>query len=271
LTASLARRFMEKTKIYEALKGVRGRKAVDFVALEQLLVNFSRLIVENRRIKECDINPLVVSSEGMIALDARIVLHEPDITDHELPRLAIRPYPLNYVDTCVLKNGTQVVLRPIRPEDEPLIVAFHRELSEDSVRQRYFEFMSLNERVAHERLLRICFADYDREWTTVAEIEIKGTKEIQRKEIIGVGRLYRVPGTPYARFAMIIVDRYHYLGLGTDLLKHLIGIARQEKIEMIDARILSENVGMIKLCRSLGFSITPDKDPDISVARWKAR
>lgn len=265
LTTSLARRFMEKTKIYEALKGVRGRKAVDFTALEQLLVNFSRLIVENRRIKECDINPLLVSSEGMVALDARIVLYENEIPDSQLPRLAIRPYPLNYVNSYVLKNGTPVTLRPIRPEDEPLIVAFHRELSEDSVRQRYFEFMSLDERVAHERLLRICFADYDREWTTVAEIDREGNKEI-----IGVGRLYRVPGTSYARFAMIIIDRYHHLGLGTELLKHLIGIARQEKITMIDARILSENVGMIKLCRRLGFTISQDKDPDISIAQWKA-
>lgn len=265
LTASLARRFMEKTKIYEALKGVRGRKAVDFAALEQILVNFSRLIVDNRRIKECDINPLLVSGEGMVALDARIVLHAPEITESELPKLAIRPYPLNYVSSCVLKNGTKVILRPIRPEDELSIVAFHRELSEDSVRQRYFEFMSLGERVAHERLLRICFADYDREWTTVAEIDAEGSKKI-----IGVGRLYRVPGTPYARFAMIIVDRYHHLGLGTELLKHLIGIARQEKIAMIDARILSENVGMIKLCQRLGFTISPDKDPDISIAQWKA-
>lgn len=265
LTTRLARRFMEKTKIYEALKGVRGRKAVDFFALEQLLVNFSRLVVENRRIKECDINPLLVSGEEMVALDARIVLHAPEIADSELPKLAIRPYPLNYLTSCTLKNGTKVILRPIRPEDELLIVAFHRELSEDSVRQRYFEFMSLSERVAHERLLRICFADYDREWTTVAETDVDG-----QRNIIGVGRLYRVPGTSYARFAMIIVDRYHHLGLGTELLKHLIWIAKQENITMIDARILSENEGMIKLCRRLGFDISADKDPYVSIAQWKA-
>lgn len=265
LNNGLARRFMEKTKIYEALKGVRGRTAVNLVALEELLVNFSRLVVENRRIKECDINPLLVSGDDMIALDARIVLHEESIQDSELPKLAIRPYPLNYVVSSSLKNGTKVVLRPIRSEDESLIVDFHRELSEDSVRQRYFEFMSLDERVAHERLIRICFTDYDREWTTVAEVDFpKG------KRIIGVGRLFRVPGTCYARFTMIIVDNYHNLGLGTQLLEHLISIAKQENIEMIDARILTENTGMIKICKCAGFVISPDKDPYVTRAQWQA-
>ena len=160
----------------------------------------------------------------MIALDARIVLHDAYVLDSQLPKLAIRPYPLNYVMTASLRDGTKVTLRPIRPEDERLIVDFHRELSEDSVRQRYFDFMSLDERVAHERLIRICFTDYDREWTTVAEID-----GANGKRIIGVGRLYRVPGTRYARFAMIIVDKYHNRGLGTELLQHLISIAKQEK------------------------------------------
>lgn len=266
LNASLARRFMEKTKIYEALCGVRGQKAVDLEALEEILVAFSRLIVEHRRIKECDINPLMISSDEMVALDARVVLHDPNISDAELPKLAIRPYPVNYVCHTLLKDGTQVILRPIRPEDERLLVEFHRELSENSVRQRYFEFMSLDERTAHERLLRICFTDYDREWTTVAEIE-----GVNGPEIIGVGRLFRVPGTNYARFAIIIVDNYHNRGLGTQLLQHLISIAKHEKIDMIDARILSENVGMIKICQDQGFIISPDKDPYVTRAQWQSK
>lgn len=264
LNATLARRFMEKTKIYEALRGVRGQQAVNLEALEDVLVNFSRMIVEHRRIKECDINPLLVSNDEMVALDARIVLHEASVTDEELPKLAIRPYPLNYVCHTLLKDGTPVVLRPIRPEDEHLIVALHKELSENSVRQRYLAFMSLDERTAHERLIRICFTDYDREWTTVAEIE-----NGEGPAIIGVGRLFRVPGTNYARFAMVIIDNYHNRGLGTQLLQHLISIAKQEQIEMIDARILSENTGMIKICRDQGFEISPDKDPFVTRAQWK--
>lgn len=265
LNSTLARRFMEKTKIYEALCGVRGRKPVNLELLEDILINFSRLIVEHRRIKECDINPLLASDERIIALDARIVLHDKSISDEQLPRLAIRPYPLNYVCFSTLKNGEAVVLRPIRPEDEKLIVAFHKELSENSVRQRYFDFMTLDERVAHDRLIRICFTDYDREWTTVAELGSDKTKKI-----IGVARLYCVPGTRYARFAMIIVDNYHHLGLGTQLLQHLIEIAKKEQIKMIDARILSENVGMIKICQRLGFAISPDKDPFVTRAQWQA-
>jgi acetyltransferase len=264
LTSTLALRMMEKTRIFEALHGVRGRKPVDISALENILIDFSRMVVENRRIKECDINPLFVSENEIIALDARVVLHESDVTDDDLPQLAIRPYPLHHVLNASLKDGTPIILRPIRPEDEPLIVAFHRELSENSVRQRYFEFMSLDERVAHERLIRICFTDYDREWTLVAEIEGK-----EASQIIGVGRLFLVPGTRYAHFALIIVDNYHNLGLGTCLLQHLMTIAKQENIEMIDARILSENVNMIKLCRQLGFTLSPDTDPYVTRAQWK--
>ena len=265
LNAALARRLIEKTKIYEALKGVRGRPPVNLEALEELLVNFSRFIVENRRIKECDINPLLVSEEGMVALDARILLHEASVSDVELPKLAIRPYPMQYVSHCKLKNGISVVLRPIRPEDEQMIVEFHRQLSEDSVRQRYFEFMSLDERVAHERLMRICFTDYDRDWTTVAEIDAPNGKAI-----IGAGRLYRIPGTSYAHFALIIVDRCHNQGLGTELLRQLIHVAQQEKISMIDARVLSENEGMIKICQRAGFKIARDSDRFMTRVQWKA-
>lgn len=264
LNANLARLFMEKTKIYEALKGVRGQKAVNLEGLEGLLVKFSRMIAENPRIKECDINPLVVSGEEMIALDARVVLHDATIPYADLPKPAIRPYPLKYVAKATLKGGIEVVLRPIRPEDERMIVAFHKDLSEHSVRQRYFEFMSLDERVAHERLIRICFADYEREWTTVAEAVGKDGK----KMIIAAGRLHKIPGTRIARFAMIIADDYHNKGLGTELLRHLIMIAEKEHIEMIDARILSENAGMIKICERLGFKISPDKDPFVTRAQW---
>jgi len=106
-TATLARRMMEQTRIYEALKGIRGRPPVNFVALEQLIVRFSQAIVEQRRIREIDINPLLVSEKGVIALDARIVLHSPDISDARLPRPAIRPYPAQYVTTRVCLSGTR--------------------------------------------------------------------------------------------------------------------------------------------------------------------
>jgi len=254
LSHHLASLLMQKTRIYEALLGVRGRKGVDMRALEQILVRFSQLVVENPWIKECDINPLLVSSEEMVALDARIVLNDLSMAEAQLPKPAVRPYPINYVLHWKLKNGTPVVLRPIRPEDESLVIAFHKDLSENSIRQRYFAFLSLDERVAHERLIRICFTDYDREFPIVAEVADSATGE---PSIIGVARLSRVPGTDSAHFKMIIADAYHNLGLGTRLLQQLIEIAGQERIKSIDAKIYSENVGMIKICQSLGFVCCP--------------
>ncbi|MFI5344597.1 MAG: bifunctional acetate--CoA ligase family protein/GNAT family N-acetyltransferase, partial [Chlamydiales bacterium] len=239
LNVNLARQLMKKTKIYESLLGVRGKKAINMLKLEEILVNFSNLIVENPRIQECDINPLVVSDQEMIALDARIVLHEATLSNQELPRLAIRPYPINYVASVNLKNGLVVTLRPIRPEDGSLIKRFHSELSEQSVYQRFFAFLSLDQRITHERLVGICFNDYDREFAIVAEI----TDKSQQKQIIGIGRLSKVPGIDRARLKMIIIDAYHHLGLGTELMKYLIVLAEKEKIQAIDAYILSENAG----------------------------
>ena len=257
LNVNLTRRLMEKTKIYEALKGIRGRKPVDLACLEHILMRFSQLIVENPWIKECDVNPLMASPDEIIALDARVVLFE---KEEELPRLAIRPYPVDYILPWKLKNGLQVILRPMRPEDETMTLAFHKELSENSVRQRYFEFMTLNERVAHERLIRICFNDYDREFGIIVELSDPKTGE---KKIIGIGRLSRIPGTKSAQYKVNIADAYHKLGLGTKLLEFLISIARKEKIERIYAHILSENENMLKICKREGFSITTTEEPNI--------
>ena len=120
LNTTLARRMMEATKIYSALKGVRGRKSVDLAALEKFMVGFSQLVAEQRWIKEIDINPLFASADDLVALDARVILHDPKTTEAQLPRLAIRPYPTQYVATWKLKDGTPVTIRPIQPEDEPL-------------------------------------------------------------------------------------------------------------------------------------------------------
>src|SRR5581483_8235814 len=117
LNATLARRMMERTKIFTALKGVRGRASANIAELEQLLVRFSQLVVEQPWIKEIDINPLIVSPERILALDARILLHDTKTPESTLPRSAIRPYPTQYVSPWKLKNKKRVVIRPIRPED----------------------------------------------------------------------------------------------------------------------------------------------------------
>ncbi|HSV72289.1 MAG TPA: bifunctional acetate--CoA ligase family protein/GNAT family N-acetyltransferase [Chthonomonadales bacterium] len=252
LNSTLARRMMEQTRIHEALLGVRGRRPCDMAALEHLMVVFSLLVVEQRRIKEIDINPLMASPDGHLALDARVVLHDRDVRDEDLPRLAIRPYPIQHVTPWVLKDGSAVTVRPIRPEDEPLVVRFHETLSEESVYMRYFHAMKLSQRVAHDRLVRICFIDYDREIALVAERDNPQTGD---PEILGVARFGKIHGTNDAEFSMLVGDRWQGLGLGTELLSKLIEIGRDEKVARIIADILPENYVMQHVCEKLGFKL----------------
>lgn len=255
LNATLARRMMEQTKIHTALKGVRGRAPVDLHALEQLLVRFSRLVVEQKWVKEIDINPLLASSEGLIALDARVVVYGGEMSEEKLPKLAIRPYPLQYCTDYTTKGGDLVEIRPIRPEDEPLLVKFHQTLSEQSVRFRYFAAMKFDQRVMHERLLRVCFNDYDREMALVVEHRDEKTNE---REIVAVGRLSRIPGINQAEFAMLVNDLWQNKGLGKKLLSMLLQVARDEKVGTVSADILPENTQMQRICEKLGFSLQRD-------------
>jgi acetyltransferase len=260
LTSTLARRMMEQTKIYQALKGVRGRKPVDLKKLEEILVQFSYLVLEHPRIKECDINPLLASPERLIALDARIILHPPGT---DLPRPAIRPYPMHYEEEWKLKSGAILLLRPIRPDDEPLIAKFHQELSQETVRQRWLKDLRMEERVSHERLSKICFIDYDREIVLVAETAPSG----KGAEIVGVGRVSKIPGTPNATFGLVIKDQWQNQGIGHKLMQKLIQAAKDEKIQEIAAPMLKENTQMQAMCKRLGFSVEPKGNLMIATLR----
>lgn len=286
LTTTLARRMMERTNIYTALRGVRGRSAVDLQALEHLLVRFSQLVVEQRFIKEIDINPLLATpiargagvdsdafglsssggtgKTGLIALDARILLHDPSLNRDQLPKLAIRPYPSRYIRPWTMKDGTTINIRPIRPEDEPLLVKFHETLSAHTVYLRYFQSLELSRRVEHERLVRICFIDYDREMALVAEKTAAASKSNGGdgdgdSEIIGVGRLSKLHGTNEAEFAVLVGDLYQGTGLGTELLRRLLQVARDEKLDRVSAYMLSENSGMRRVSEKLGFRLRYDE------------
>ncbi|HZP81759.1 MAG TPA: GNAT family N-acetyltransferase, partial [Chthonomonadaceae bacterium] len=259
LNTTLARRMMEQTRIYTALQGVRGRRPVDLAALEQIVVRFSDLIVEQRWIKELDINPLLASSESLLALDARVVLHDAALREEDLPRLAIRPYPSQYVTPWTLKDGTAVTIRPIRPEDEPMMARFHETLSEQSVYLRYCHLMKLSQRVAHERLIRICFNDYDRELALVAETTDPQTGQ---RELMGVARLTRL-NSATAEFALLISDKYQGRGLGTELLRRLLEVARQEGIHHVTADILANNWVMQHIAAKLGFQSERRDDEDM--------
>jgi acetyltransferase len=160
--------------------------------------------------------------------------------------MAIRPYPLQFVKPWVSEDGTEVLIRPIRPEDEPMLARFHATLSERSVYLRYFHMLPLDTRIAHERLTRICFIDYDREMVLVAELE---------GEILAVGRLSKADHANEAEFALLTSDKFQGHGLGTELLKRLLEIARLEGLKRVTADILGENRQMIEICRLLGFRL----------------
>ena len=263
LNTTLAQRLMEQTRIFKALHGVRGKKPVDLVALEGLLVRFSRLIIENPAIKEADINPIVAAPEQIIALDARFVLHPDSVADADLPKPAIRPYPVRYISGWKMKDGTDVTIRPMRPEDEPLMVKFHGALSERSVYMRYFHAAKLGQRVAHERLTRMCFLDYDR---AIALLADRTVPESGEHEILAVGRMTKLHGTNTAEIALLVRDQYQRRGLGSELLSRLIQIARDERLESLHADMLQENIEMQALVRNLGFTVEQTADPAILFA-----
>jgi len=257
LNTTLAQRMMEQTRVYTALRGVRGRKPVNTAALETLLVRFGQLVLEQPWIAEIDINPLLASPERLLALDARIVLYGPDVTLDQLPKPAIRPYPLQYVSAWTTKDGSPITIRPIRPEDEPLMVKFHETLSDRSVYLRYFYSLSLSRRVAHDRLLRICFGDYDREMALVAELTDSGSGE---RRIIAVGRMNKLHNKNEAEVAILVSDQYQNQGLGDELLRRVVEIARHEKLSRLSAEMLPDNMGMQVLFRRQGFQISAGED-----------
>jgi len=253
LNTTLARRMMERTKIYKALKGVRGEKAVNIQELERIVVRFSNLIAEQRWIKELDINPLIASSEQIISLDARVLLFGPEVSENELPQLAIRPYPVQYISYWETKEGAKITIRPIRAEDEPLMVQFHATLSDRSVYLRYLHPMLLSDRAAHERLSRICHCDYEREITIVADKEDAKQDELR---ILGALRLTKLHGTERARFSLLISDQCQGMGIGSELMEKLIPIAREEKIKCLEAIMTSDNESMQSLGKRFGFTFS---------------
>jgi acetyltransferase len=255
LTTTLARRMMENTHILQALKGVRGRKPVDLEKLEEMLVRFSELVIENPRIADIEINPLLAGPDVLLALDARVILHPAGVADAELPRPAIRPYPTQYISGWRSGDGTQFTIRPIRPDDEPLMVDFHGNLSEASVYMRFFLPLKLDVRVAHQRLFTKCFIDYDREMALVAEYTDVGSRHLA-----GVARMIRAHVGNRAEVAFLVADKFQHRGLGTYLLESAIGIARKEGIAVLEASTLSENFNMKDMFVKAGFRFSAPED-----------
>ena len=248
LTTTLGRRAIERTRIGSAIQSRGWERGM--IELERLMVRLGRLVIDIPRIKEIDINPIHVGPNGVSVLDASVILHPSDRHEADLPSPVIRPYPQQYVGPWTLRDGRSITIRPIRPEDEPLMTDFHQHLSDQSVYMRYAGALQLRYRITHDRLARICFNDYDREIALVAVHHAHG-----RPEILAVARMTKLYGSNTAEIAFIIRDRDQRLGLGGELLDRLIRIARDEDIGRLVAEMLIENRGMRKLLTSRGFEI----------------
>ena len=257
LNQVLARRIMEETKIYRLLKyGHRNKPPVNLTKLEEILIRFSNMIVDFPEIKEIDINPLIASENEFYAVDARIIL-DLEVAGKKSPpysNLVIKPYPTKYIMPYRLKDGTQVLLRPIRPEDEPLEAELIRNLSEETKRFRFFQVIK---DITHDMLVRFCNIDYDREMAIIAEY----TDSSGRKRNVGVGRLIMDPTRKRGEFAVVVADDFQGKGLGTKLIDVLIEIAEEKGLELIYGVVMPENTRMIELCKKLGFEIryTPEE------------
>ena len=249
LNQTLARRMMEETKIYRALsKGLRNVSPLDMRVLEEVVVKFSNLIVDFPEIAEMEINPLAASKDTIYALDARMVI-DPEalkITDR-YTHLAILPYPIKYVVPWRLKDGTEVILRPIRPEDEQIEHELIKGLSNETSR---FRFFGIIKELSHRDLVRFCNIDYDREMAIIAEVREGG-----KKKELGVSRLILEPCRKRGEFAVVVTDEYQGQGLGTKLIDMLIEIATEKNLESIYGLIHPENSVMIRLCEKMGFTI----------------
>ena len=250
----LARRMMEETIIYKALsRGLRNKPPVSMKPLEEVIVRLSGMVADFPEIAEMDINPLFVAGEKALAADVRILLDPTTPADRvPYPHLVIMPYPTKYVVPYKLEDGTDVLLRPIRPEDEALEAEFINGLSEESSRLRFF---STVKNLPHGDLVRFCNIDYDREMAIVAEVKQGG-----RSREVGVGRLISEPDKKRGEFAVVIADQYQGRGLGRKLLDMLIDIAEDKRLESIYGVVLKDNRNMLSLCREMGFTLTPEED-----------
>ncbi len=248
LNQVLSRRMMEETRIFRAMsKPPRGVQPPNFEEIEELLTTLSNMVVDFPEIAEIDINPLVVSEGRAYAVDARIVIDESVLAGQpDKPHLVITPYPTRYVEPWRLSDGTEVILRPIKSEDEPMIGEMLATVSEQTLRFRFFGNIP---RFDHDRLVRFTNIDYDREMAIVAELNEGG-----KKRLIGVARLTGDPERGTAEFAALIHDEFQGKGLGFKLTDRIIGIAQDKGFHEIDGYISCENTRMLRVAEELGFT-----------------
>jgi len=249
LNQTLARRMMEETKVYQLLKGYRNVPPANIRLLEELIVRFSQMLVDFPQLKEVDINPLFINEKEAFAFDARIVIDRQRVFTKLEPHqhLVITPYPKKYETMWKLRDGRTVILRPIKPEDEPLWLEMFQNFSEESIRYRFFQILK---DTPHETRIRYTNIDYDREIAIVPELTENG-----RTKILGVARVSIEPNGKAGEIAFIVADPWQGLGLGTKMVDYVLEICKDMKLETVYAIMLADNYRAINLMKKMGFTI----------------
>ncbi len=256
LNEPLARRMLESLRIWPLLQGYRGRPRANIDRLIEVLMRVSYLVADCPEIRELDINPLLVTPEGALALDARVILERDALLNPPMPysHLAIRPYPEEYVKPAQLKSGQAILLRPIRPEDEPMWHELVTSCSKETIRRR---FRYLFKDSTHEMATRFCFNDYDRELTIVAELNTGVVPKL-----IGVGQLMADAEHVQAEFAVLVADAWQSQGLGSLLTDYCLTICQSWGISQVTAEVASDNNRMLRMFQNRGFQRIPTHDSD---------
>mmetsp|Transcript_29498 Transcript_29498/g.65410 ORF Transcript_29498/g.65410 Transcript_29498/m.65410 type:complete len:942 (+) Transcript_29498:128-2953(+) len=262
LTERLARGMLESLNIWPLLNGAQGQELIDVDSLIEILIRVSYLIADFPEIQELDINPLLISPMEAVALDARIIVNSDLMGKAQRPysHLAIRPYPEEFQSQVTLKNSAPVLLRPIKPEDEN---EWHRMISRCSNQSKMSRFFHTFKDTTHEMASRYCFIDYDREIAIVAEVEESDSK----KALIGVGRLVANSDHTNAEYAVIVIDKYQGLGLGTMLTNYCMDIATEWGIKTVVAETSPNNHRMLSLFSRKQFVLNRTLSSDIVVCR----
>lgn len=257
LNERLARRMLQSLRIGTLLEGFRGRRAINVDRLVEVLMRISYLIADNPEIAELDVNPLLVTPQGVTALDARVVLHDKAFVETLRPysHLAIRPYPDEYVRHEVLRDGANILLRPIQPEDEP---KWHELLARCSERSIWLRFRYLFKETTHEMATRFCFVDYDRTMAIVAEVE-----DGDESQLVGVARLVADADHRNAEYAVLIADDWQGRGLGQMLTGYCLEICHSWGIDRVFAETTADNDRMQRIFDRFQFHKKESIDDEV--------
>ncbi|OGT89174.1 MAG: GNAT family N-acetyltransferase [Gammaproteobacteria bacterium RIFOXYA12_FULL_61_12] len=261
LNEILARRLIEGTRVARLLEPFRHMPAVDLDAVLHVLLRVSEMVCELPHLVELDINPLLAHENGVIAVDARMLVKRPRGGKEPYSHMAIHPYPSHLVSRSQLPDGTNILIRPIRPEDARIEQEFVRKLTPQT---RYLRFMQSIKELTPEMLVRFTQPDYDREMALIAMLEKQGVETTE----VGVTRYSISPDGHSCEFALVVSDDWHKMGIGTLLMNALIEAARNRGLSLMEGDVLAENSHMLDLCAELGFSILPSKeDPALRLVR----